>query len=147
MNTTKINPFFKGQTFSSLVDDLFTKGLSDWNGSEFAVSNPSVNISENETAFMLELAAPGLDKKDFKIQIEKDQLIISAEKESSAEEKEEGKWNRKEFNFGSFRRQFYLSDSVNTDKISAEYQNGVLTLELPKKDEAKAKAAKNIEIK
>jgi HSP20 family protein len=147
MNIVKVNPFLQGKTFTNLLDDVFNRSISDLVGSDYAVTSPSVNISEDNDHVIMEVAAPGLDKKDFKVAIDKDQLIVSAEKEAQTEEKEEGKWTRKEFNFQSFKRSFHLSDKIETEKISAEYHHGILKLVLPKKEEAKPKAPATIEIK
>ncbi|MBK7637825.1 MAG: Hsp20/alpha crystallin family protein [Saprospiraceae bacterium] len=147
MNIVKVNPFLQGKSFTNLLDDVFNRSISDLVGSDFAVTTPSVNVSEDNENVVLEVAAPGLDKKDFNIAVEKDQLIISATKEAQAEDKEEGKWTRKEFNYQSFKRSFHLSDKIETDKIEAEYNNGILKLVLPKKEEAKPKAPATIDIK
>ncbi|MBK9565045.1 MAG: Hsp20/alpha crystallin family protein [Saprospiraceae bacterium] len=147
MNIVKVNPFLQGKSFTNLLDDVFNRSISDLVGSDFAVTTPSVNVSEDNENVVLEVAAPGLDKKDFNITVEKDQLIISATKEAQAEDKEEGKWTRKEFNYQSFKRSFHLSDKIETDKIEAEYNNGILKLVLPKKEEAKPKAPATIDIK
>jgi HSP20 family protein len=147
MNITKVNPFFQGKSITNIIDDVFNRSISDFVGNDFAVSNPSVNISELDDRFVLELAAPGLEKKDFSIAIDKGQLTISASKEAKTEENEAGKWTRKEFNFNAFKRSFHITDAVDAEKIVAEYQNGILTVALPKKEEAKAKEPKTIEIK
>jgi HSP20 family protein len=147
MNVVKVNPFLQGRSFSNIIDDVFNRSISDFVGNDFAVTNPSVNISELDDKFVLELAAPGLEKKDFNIALDKGQLTISASKETSTEENEAGKWTRKEFNFSSFKRSFQITDTVDAEKIVAEYQNGILTVALPKKEEAKAKEPKTIEIK
>jgi HSP20 family protein len=147
MNIVKVNPFLQGKSFTNLLDDVYNRSISDLVGSDFAVTTPSVNVSEDNENVVLEVAAPGLDKKDFNITVEKDQLIISATKEAQAEDKEEGKWTRKEFNYQSFKRSFHLSDKIETDKIEAEYNNGILKLVLPKKEEAKPKAPATIDIK
>lgn len=147
MNIVKVNPFLQGKTFTNLLDDVFNRSISDLVGSDYAVTSPSVNISEDNDNVIMEVAAPGLDKKDFKVAIDKDQLIVSAEKEAQTEEKEEGKWTRKEFNYQSFKRSFHLSDKIENEKISAEYHHGILKLVLPKKEEAKPKAPATIEIK
>ena len=147
MNIVKVNPFLQGKSFTNLLDDVFNRSISDLVGSDFAVTTPSVNVSEDNENVVLEVAAPGLDKKDFNITVEKDQLIISATKEAQAEDKEEGKWTRKEFNYQSFKRSFHLSDKIETDKIEAEYNNGILKLVLPKKAEAKPNAPATIDIK
>ncbi len=147
MNIVKVNPFLQGRNFSNIIDEVFNRSISDFVGNDFAVTNPSVNISELDDKFVLELAAPGLEKKDFSIALEKGQLTISASKETNTEENEPGKWTRKEFNFSSFKRSFQITDAVDTEKIVAEYQNGILTVALPKKEEAKPKEPKTIEIK
>jgi HSP20 family protein len=147
MNVVKVNPFFQGRSFSNIIDDVFNRSISDFVGNDFAVSNPSVNISELDDKFVLELAAPGLEKKDFNIALEKGQLTISASKETNTEENESGRWTRKEFNFSSFKRSFHITDVVDAENIQAEYQNGILSVVLPKKEEAKAKEPKRIEIK
>ncbi|MFZ1561419.1 MAG: Hsp20/alpha crystallin family protein [Saprospiraceae bacterium] len=147
MNIVKVNPVFQGRTFTNLMDDVFNRSISDLVGSDFSVTTPSVNITENNDTFTLELAAPGLDKKDFNIFVDKDQLVISASKEVKNEDKEEGKWTRKEFNYTTFKRTFHLTDAVDAENINAEYNKGILTLVLPKREEIKAKAPKTIEIK
>ena len=147
MSIVKFNPFFHGSTLSNVFDDVFNRSISDLVGSDFAVTTPSANITENNDNFTIELAAPGLDKKDFVISVEKDQLLISATLEDKSEEKEDGKWTRKEFNFTSFKRSFHLTEAVDTENIKAEYNKGFLTLVLPKKEEVKTKAPKIIEIK
>lgn len=147
MNIVKVNPFLQGRSFTNLLDDVFNRSISDLVGSDFSVTTPSVNISEDNDNVILEVAAPGLDKKDFNVVIEKDQLVISASKEANTEEKEDGKWTRKEFNYQSFKRSFHISDKIEVEKIGAEYNNGILKLTLPKKEEAKPKAPATIEIK
>ncbi len=146
MNIVKVNPFLQGRSFTNIIDDVFNRSISDFVGNDFAASNPSVNISELEDKFVLDLAAPGLEKKDFNIALDKGQLTISASKETNTEETESGKWTRKEFNFNSFKRSFHITDAVDTEKIVAEYQNGILTVALPKKEIAKAKEPKTIQI-
>lgn len=146
MSIIKVNPFLQGKTLSNILDDVFNRSISDIVGSDYAVTTPSVNISENDENFVMDIAAPGLDKNDFNIQVVNDQLIISSAKSSDTEEKQEGKWTRKEFNFTSFKRSFHLSDKVNVDKIHAQYHHGILTLTLPKKDEVIAKGPKSISI-
>ncbi|MCZ2100942.1 MAG: Hsp20/alpha crystallin family protein [Chitinophagales bacterium] len=147
MNIVRVNPFFQGKSLSNILDDVFNRSISDMVGNDISTTIPSVNITEDNDKLTLEVAAPGMDKKDFNISIDKDQLIISAEKENQTEEKEEGQWTRKEFNYASFKRSFHLGDGINIDKIDANYENGILKLVLPKKEEAKEKAPKMIEIK
>ena len=106
---------------------------------------PAVNIVEEENNFELHVSAPGLNKEDFKINLENETLTISSEKK---EEKEETKKNysRKEFYHGSFSRSFSLPQTINRENISAEYENGILKVVLPKKEEAKASLSKEIKI-
>ncbi len=97
---------------------------------------PAVNILENKEEFDVTLAAPGLKKDDFKVNLDGNQLTISCENESATEVKEE-KYSRKEFSYSSFRRSFMLPDTVVQDKISAHYEDGILRLRIPKKEEVK----------
>ncbi len=146
MNILKVNPFFQNKTLSTIFDDVFNKSISEFTGNDMSMTIPSVNISEDSDNMVLEVAAPGMEKQDFNISIDKDQLIIEAKKESQSEESESGKWMRREFNYTSFKRSFYLGDIIDADKIDANYENGILKLVLPKKEEAKEKAPKMIEI-
>ena len=108
-------------------------------------SDPAANILEHPDSFELNLAAPGLKKDDFKINLENNILTISSELEN--EKHEEGKnFTRKEFFYGSFSRSFTLPKSINTEKIKAEYADGILKVVLPKKDEAKVEIKKEIKI-
>ncbi|CAH0996786.1 hypothetical protein EMA8858_02921 [Emticicia aquatica] len=108
-------------------------------------SFPAVNVLESENAFKIELAAPGLKKEDFKVNIHENNLTISTEKKEETQETV-GKYTRKEFNFSAFKRTFNLPKSVDSEKIVATYIDGVLGLELPKKEEAKPKEPRLIEI-
>jgi len=108
-------------------------------------SDPAANIIEHPESFELNLAAPGLKKEDFKINLDNNVLTISSDLEN--EKNEEGKnFSRKEFFYGSFSRSFTLPKTINIDKIKAEYENGILTVMLPKKDEAKVDIKKEIKI-
>jgi HSP20 family protein len=131
------NPFFP-----TLADSFF--GENFFNDSDWA-SSPAVNIAEDQEAFRIELAAPGLQKGDFKIDIEKRRLTISSEKKSSSESKDE-KYLRKDFSFSSFRRSFSLPEYADTDNIKAAYANGILIVSIPKREEAKEKPARAIAI-
>ncbi len=131
----------------SFIEDFFNRNIADYAGTDFAVNHPSVNIVEESDRFMIELAAPGLAKDDFKVKIEKDHLIVSSQKEVENEEVEEGKYTRREFNYTSFSRSFYIPKEVNRNEISANYDNGILTVTLLKKEEAKEIGPVDIEIK
>lgn len=107
-------------------------------------SVPAVNIVEQDNSFEIELAAPGLEKKDFKVTVEKGVLTISAEKEMRNEE-QDNNYTRKEFNYTSFSRSFALPENVSDEDIKGNYQHGVLKLSIKKKTPTKA-AKKAIEI-
>lgn len=135
----------------TVFDDFF-KPWNEWfdNGSSFfgrTMTMPAVNIVENKEDYMVSLAVPGMKKDDFNIDVEGNMLTISSEKEENKEEKED-KYTRKEYNYSSFSRSFTLPDEVNKEKIEAKYEDGVLKLMLPKKEEAKKLAAgKHIAVK
>ncbi|TDE17996.1 Hsp20/alpha crystallin family protein [Dyadobacter psychrotolerans] len=99
----------------------------------FATKVPSVNITESNEEYSIQLAAPGLEKKDFKIEVENDMLTISSHKEQETNE-EKGNYRRREFSYKSFSRSFQLPQNSQTDKIDAHYQDGILKLTLPKKE-------------
>lgn len=132
--------------FPSIVDEFFGRDFLP-NLFEFqtGINMPSVNIVEGKNDFRIEVAAPGLQKDDFKINLDNNVLTISSEKEEKQEEKDE-RYMRREFSYTSFRRSFSLPQTVEADKISANHSNGVLSISIPKKEEAKVKPAKQIEI-
>jgi len=107
---------------------------------------PNVNITEDKSSYNLSLAAPGLAKKDFKIEVEGNMLTISAKKEENKEEKE-GTFTRKEYNYASFSRSFTLPEVVAQDKVEATYADGILKMTLPKNDIAAKQLRKAINIK
>lgn len=112
-----------------------------------AATVPPVNITETPNEYKVSLAAPGIKKEDFKIDVDGNMLTISAEKEEKTEEKED-KYTRREFNYTTFSRSFTMPDDVQFDKVDARYVDGVLELMLPKKEEAKkAIVTKNIPVK
>ena len=137
------------KTFNNLVDDFFTNAPSlfrDDFSTTFGRQAAPVNIRETEQDFVLELVAPGLEKEDFKINLEQNNLTISAErKQATTENKADGKQILREFSFNSFKRSFTIDDKIDAGAIAAKYVNGVLTVSLPKKTEVK-EAAKQIEI-
>jgi len=129
-----------------LRDDFFGNDFfPNFFDSSNQVSVPSVNIYENSEGFKIDLAAPGLDKSDFKIEIKNNVLTISSEKEVKNEENTE-KFMRKEFSYCSFKRSFALPQTADTEKISATHNNGILSVNIHKKDEAKEKPLRQIEI-
>ena len=134
------------------VFDEFFKPWNEWfdNGSSFfgrVMTVPAVNILENKNDYNVSLAVPGMKKEDFNIDVEGNMITISCEREEDKEEKDE-QFTRKEYNYSSFSRSFTLPEGVNTEKIEAKYEDGVLKLMLPKKEEAKKLAAgKHIAVK
>jgi HSP20 family protein len=109
------------------------------------VTVPSANFTENEKEYTIELAAPGLSKKDFTIEMENDLLTISAEKEEEKNEKENG-FTKKEYSFNTFSRSFTLPENAKSEKIDAKYENGILTINVPKKELTPQKPRKEIPV-
>ena len=136
-------------TFPALFDDFFGRELFNWGNSNFSSTSttvPSVNIRENAEAFEVEVAAPGMQKSDFQIRLEGNTLMISSLREHQEEKKEEN-YSRREFSYQSFQRSFLLpKDVVDEDGISARYENGLLQLTIPKKEEARKKEPRLIAI-
>jgi len=108
-------------------------------------STPAVNIREDDKNYVLDFAIPGLEKKDLKIDMNEDILTISSEMKKESEENKNG-YKRKEFSYTSFSRSFYIPENVDREKIEASYNNGVLSVSLPKQEEEKSKISKTIEI-
>lgn len=131
----------------SLFDRLFNNDMFNRDFSETNTTLPSVNIKENEDKFSVEMAVPGFNKNDFNIELNNNDLTISSEKKEENEHKEGERYTRKEFSYQSFRRSFTLPNTVNGDKISAQYKDGVLHVDIPKREEAKPKPPKQIAIK
>ncbi|MGN6804130.1 MAG: Hsp20/alpha crystallin family protein [Ginsengibacter sp.] len=134
-----------------LFDDFFNRDFFNWGLSNFSDTNttvPGVNVKETKDNFEVEVAAPGMNKKDFKIQLDGNLLTISSERSDRREENnEDEKYSRKEFSYQSFQRSFTLpKDVVDEDKIEAKYENGLLHLVIPKKEEAKQKPPRQIQI-
>jgi HSP20 family protein len=97
------------------------------------VSNvPAVNVSENDKEYIVAVAAPGMDRKDFQVETDEDMLTISAEKEKEEKEEREGRYNRREYNYSSWSRSFSLPEDCNAEKIDAEYKSGELRIKIPK---------------
>lgn len=148
MSIVKYNPHRPvSKTFGNFFDDFFNRNLTDMFGSDFSTNVPSVNVVETEKAYKIELAAPGLEKGDFELKTERDFLTISAKREQK-DEVNGGKYFRREFNYSSFSRSFQIPDSVDATAIDANYENGVLLINLPKKEEViESNTSRVIEIK
>lgn len=136
-------------TFPALFDDFFGRELFNWGNNNYSSTSttvPSVNIRETNESFEVELAAPGMQKGDFQVQLDGNTLTISSQRENREEKSEEG-YNRREFSYQSFQRSFLLpKDVVNDEGIVARYENGLLMLTIPKKEEVKQKPPRLIEI-
>ena len=137
-----VSDFFNGTSLLPNVFDLDTDLLDMDGGSVFV---PNANIVENDKDFKIELAAPGLERNDFKVEVDNGVLSISAEKEKETKEDKKN-YRRREFSCNSFNRSFTLPDNLIADKIDAKYENGVLCLTLPKREVTVASAAKQIKV-
>ena len=131
----------------SVFDDFF-KPWNEWFDNSWmrSMNVPAVNITEEKNQYLVTMAAPGLKKEDFKIDLDGNMLTISSEKEESTEEKNK-KFTRKEYNFSSFSRSFTLPEEIRKDQIEAKYEDGVLRISLPRKAEANTPTAKHIAVK
>ena len=114
--------------FLSEMDDFFGEDINGFN-------TPAINVREEEDAVIVDLAAPGMKKEDFRIEVDKGVLSISAESKDEREEKDD-RYMRREFNYRNFRRSFWLSDQIDQDKIEAHYDQGLLVLRIPKVSKA-----------
>jgi HSP20 family protein len=134
--------------FQGLFDNLFSPEFQLLNRSGLAATSPSlpkVNISESEDSYQLELAVPGMAKEEFKIKLDQEVLSVSSEKKEEAT-KDNKAYRRQEFSYQAFERRFNLPEDVDSEKITANYVNGVLSITIPKKEEAKPQPPKAIEI-
>ena len=135
----------KNSPFNSLFDDLFNHSLGDFHGGASA-DRPAVNIRENAERFILDVAAPGFTKNSFEVNVEKNLLTVSGNLKEEKYDGDEGNWSRREFQTANFKRSFRLPNTIDTDSISAVYENGILGLTLPKKSESVDKPARTITI-
>lgn len=133
----------------SFFDKFWNNELMDWGHSNYSSTNtslPAVNVLETNDDFIIEVAAPGMEKKDFKINFKNNVLTISSEKKNEKDEKKEN-FTRKEFSYQSFQRSFTVADNaVIGEKISANYNNGILNIVLPKHEELKPQPEREIKI-
>lgn len=131
-------------TANSMFDNFFTKGDDYFRALAQGTSVPAVNVVESEKSFEVNVAAPGKDKEDFKIEIDNNVLCISSESEESNEETKEN-YTRQEYNYNSFSRSFTLPENAQEEDVKATYENGVLKIEIAKK-EPSVSATKSISI-
>lgn len=134
-------------SWSSFIDELFNDELGNAKNTNFnnGITVPKVNIKESVDAYTMEMAVPGFKKSDFIIGLENETLSVSVEI-NNEEERKDDNYTRKEFSYASFKRTFVLPETVEEDKIEASYTDGILSLNIPKKEEAKPKPARTIEI-
>jgi len=136
-------------TWSNFFNEFFNHDWADWKQNNYSDPNttlPSVNIKESTDQFEVEMAAPGMSKENFKVELNNNYLTISAENKKESEQKEGERYTRKEFSYSSFSRTFALPELVENDKIEAKYDNGILKISIPKREEAKPKPVKLIDI-
>jgi len=129
--------------WDDFFNDRFYKNIHT---SSYQNQTPAVNVLEEDKAYKIEMAVPGLSRKDFHIEVEDDVLTISTEKKESKTDQQDN-YLRKEFNYQSFKRSFQLPETVDQNNIKASHDSGVLTLHLSKKEEVLQKAPKQIEVK
>ena len=134
----------------ALFNDFFSRDLWNWglaNNSTTNTTIPAINIREDNDNFYVEVAAPGMKKDDFKVEIDGSTLTIRSERENREETKDGEKYSRKEFSYQSFQRVFELpAHVVDADHIEAKYENGLLHLVIPKKEEAKQRPPRMIQV-
>lgn len=141
---------FTNNQLPSLFDRFFEGDLFDWSNRNYSLTNttlPSVNIKENNDAFVVDVAAPGFDKNDFKLELNNDVLTISSEKKVENETKEGEQFTKREFSYQSFSRTFTLPNIADAEGIVANYEKGILQVTIPKKEEAKPRPSRTIEIR
>ncbi|MFK8006790.1 MAG: Hsp20/alpha crystallin family protein [Saprospiraceae bacterium] len=137
--------------FPKLFDDFSIRDFFNQENNSLFNSNlslPMANIFETDTAFLVELAVPGMSKKDFQIELDNENLKITGERKAENEMNEEMRFIRREYNYQSFQRSFHLSKKmVDASKIEANYKEGILQISIPKKEEAKVLPPRTIKIK
>ncbi len=144
MSLIKSKPAF---TAPSVITDFFNDGFFNNELSNFPLTRwvPNANVRETEDAYIVELAAPGLEKDEFKVEVQEDLVTIEGQHEEDREERNE-EYHRKEFKTTSFKRSFRLPQSIVSDEVDAKYNQGILKLTLPKREEAKSIGKKLIKI-
>lgn len=147
MSIIPYRPIAMSKWVDDLFENFFNRPLAGFDSREVMFSQPSVNIREEDSGFIVEVAAPGLTKEHFHVEVENGYLTIRAEKEQKEEESaENGKYMRREFNYAQFRRSFQLPETIKAEGIAAKYESGILQVHLPKVEAVKKAPAKQIEI-
>jgi HSP20 family protein len=136
--------------WSTFFNNILNRDWNDWQIKNFSDTNttlPSVNIKEGEDNYEVEMAAPGLEKRDFKLELKNGVLTISSQKRVKDELKKGHHFTRREYSYQSFNRSFSLPDTVEGEKIAAKYEDGILRVVIPKREELKERTARIIDIK
>jgi HSP20 family protein len=137
MTLVKFKPSRNLDSFNTFVENFFSKTMNElFDTMVYGSTVPSVNISENGNAYILELAAPGLQKDKFNIDVNNNVLSIQYKSEEKTEEQNQ-RYFKREFNYSSFKRAFTVPKNANLEAITATYKDGILTIEVPKKEEHK----------
>jgi HSP20 family protein len=126
------------RTIGGIMEEVLQNGINVFHDDFATKHSIPVNIKETDKAFELHVVAPGLSKDEFKIQVERDLLTVSFEKKEESKEQQEGKWLRSEYHYRSFKRSFTLNEKIDVANISAAYTDGVLNIQLPKKENVEA---------
>lgn len=135
---------FAPRTIGGFIEDMFQNGWNRFNDEVSSITAP-VNIQETEKGYELQLVAPGLKKEDIKVNVDRNILHIAYEHKDEQKEQQEGKWLRNEHRMRSFKRSFTLNDKIDATHINARYNDGILNISLPKKEQAE-QAAQEIAI-
>ena len=134
----------------SFFDRFFEGDLMDWSNFNFSNTNttlPAVNVKESTNEYIIEVAAPGMKKEDFKLHYENGRLTISSEHKDEKEDNKSGDYTRREFSYQSFQRSFTVPETqIDGEKIAANYNDGILNITLPKREEVKPKPPRQIKI-
>lgn len=138
----RINKSYVPAYWDDYFNDSFFKGTSDLGQKN---ASPAVNILESDALFRIEVAAPGIAREDFNINLEDEVLTISSEHKEEKEENDR-RYLRREFSYNAFKRSFKLTETIDAENIRAKFDSGILTIELPKKEEALPKAPRQIEV-
>jgi HSP20 family protein len=132
--------------FDNPIDRIFRSNFDWWDGDTLEMTVPAINIQEDKKDYRIELAAPGLNKDDFQIDVEGNMMTISCEKETETKEPKNDNYTRREYNYSTFTRSFTLPDNADTDKVSAKYADGVLNLTVPKKEGAQLEKGHKVKV-
>lgn len=136
---------YQTSPFGGILDNFLTTSFPNiWN-ENFTTTSPSINIIEDKDQFIVEVASPGLQKENFEVKIDDDHLVIAATEENHSDDSSP-KYSRREFNYTSFKRSFYLPDTIDSNKVEAQYKEGILAVTLAKKPEAVDSGPKEIAI-